>query len=123
MIAFSVQLFFAWRGELPPGLRGSELILALVKLLVSNTYVTTAIMLCSLVQMRAYLIFADLFSCNADLLSVAGIATAVACGIIPHFIEFYKFKAVVIIWLAFAAIADVLIAVSLVLHLVSFAIL
>ena len=38
---------------------------------------------------------------------------------IPAFADFLKFKAAVIIWLAFSAAADVLIAVSLVWYLVS----
>lgn len=50
--------------------------------------------------------------------SVAGVGTAVACGIVPKFIEFHKFSVVVILWLAFAALADVIIALSLVFHLV-----
>ena len=49
---------------------------------------------------------------------MAGIGTAVACGIIPHFIDFHKFSIIVILWLAFAALADVIIAASLVFHFV-----
>jgi hypothetical protein len=51
-------------------------------------------------------------------IAVSGIATAVACGIVTQFIEFQKFKVVVILWLGFAALCDVLIAISLVTHLV-----
>jgi len=47
----------------------------------------------------------------------AGLATAVACSIVTQFTEFRKFKVVVILWLAFSAIADVLIAVVLTWHL------
>jgi hypothetical protein len=51
-------------------------------------------------------------------IAVSGIATAVACGIVTQFIEFQKFKVVVILWLGFAALCDVLIAISLVTLLV-----
>jgi hypothetical protein len=47
-----------------------------------------------------------------------GITTAIECGIVRPFVEFHKFKAVVIVWLAFAALADIIIAIVLCLHLV-----
>ncbi|RDB17869.1 hypothetical protein Hypma_000714 [Hypsizygus marmoreus] len=46
-----------------------------------------------------------------------GIATAIAIGIVPRFVEFQKFKIVVIIWLVSASFADLLITSSLVIHL------
>ncbi|KAF8073729.1 hypothetical protein FPV67DRAFT_762794 [Lyophyllum atratum] len=46
-----------------------------------------------------------------------GIATAVAIGIIPRFVEFQKFKVVVIIWLVSASFADMVITSSLVIYL------
>ncbi|KAL1743178.1 hypothetical protein HDZ31DRAFT_41583 [Schizophyllum fasciatum] len=55
-----------------------------------------------------------IFSC-ASLL--CGIATAIACGFVPAFAQFQKFKVVVIIWLAASSISDILITGSLVNHL------
>jgi hypothetical protein len=52
-------------------------------------------------------------------LVVSGLATAIACGIVPEFVDFHKFKVVVILWLAFAALGDVIIAAALVTRLVS----
>ena len=49
---------------------------------------------------------------------MSGVATATACGFVTQFVEFQRFQVVVILWLAFAALADVIIAVSLVSHLV-----
>ncbi|KAG6332851.1 hypothetical protein ID866_6236 [Astraeus odoratus] len=54
-------------------------------------------------------------------LACAGIfgslGTTIAVGIVPAFVEFQKFEVIVIIWLAGAALADTIIATSLVLHL------
>ncbi|GLB38356.1 hypothetical protein LshimejAT787_0502210 [Lyophyllum shimeji] len=46
-----------------------------------------------------------------------GIATAVAIGMVPMFLEFQKFKVVVIIWLVSASFADMIITSSLVIYL------
>lgn len=45
--------------------------------------------------------------------------TAIAVGLIPEFVHFQKFKVIVIIWLACSAIADTIITMALVWHLVS----
>ncbi len=45
--------------------------------------------------------------------------TAVAVGMIPEFVHFQKFKLIVIIWLSCSAIADTVITLALVQHLVS----
>ena len=52
-----------------------------------------------------------------------GVGTAIAVGMIPEFTHFQKFEVIVIIWLAFSAVADTVIAISLVWHLVSICIL
>lgn len=39
-------------------------------------------------------------------------------GMFPEFTHFHKFEVIVIIWLAFSAVADTAIAISLVWHLV-----
>ncbi|KAI0726468.1 hypothetical protein C8Q72DRAFT_526455 [Fomitopsis betulina] len=46
-----------------------------------------------------------------------GIGTAIAVGMIPEFTHFQKFELIVIVWLAFSAVADTVIAISLVWHL------
>ncbi|ESK91993.1 hypothetical protein Moror_10359 [Moniliophthora roreri MCA 2997] len=46
-----------------------------------------------------------------------GIADAIACNMVKFFTEFHKFKAVVIIWLVCAALADMIITVTLVIFL------
>ncbi|KAI0081648.1 hypothetical protein K474DRAFT_1681985 [Panus rudis PR-1116 ss-1] len=46
-----------------------------------------------------------------------GIGTAIAVRIVPKFVEFQKFQVIVIIWLAFSAVADVGITIALVWHL------
>ena len=47
-----------------------------------------------------------------------GLGTSIAVGMIPEFAQFMRFKVIVIIWLAFSAVADVLITGALVWHLV-----
>ncbi len=47
-----------------------------------------------------------------------GLGTSIAVGMIPEFAQFMQFKVIVVVWLAFSAIADVLITASLVWHLV-----
>ncbi|OSD07500.1 hypothetical protein PYCCODRAFT_619779 [Trametes coccinea BRFM310] len=46
-----------------------------------------------------------------------GLGTAIAVGMIPEFVHFQKFQVIVIVWLAFSAVADTLITASLVWHL------
>ncbi|OCH87970.1 hypothetical protein OBBRIDRAFT_759000 [Obba rivulosa] len=46
-----------------------------------------------------------------------GLGTAIAVGMIPEFVQFQRFKAIVIVWLAFSSIADVAITFALVWHL------
>lgn len=48
-----------------------------------------------------------------------GLGTSIAVGMIPKFVEFQKFEIIVIIWLAFSAVADCAITIALVWHLVS----
>ncbi|KAI1794884.1 hypothetical protein LXA43DRAFT_91320 [Ganoderma leucocontextum] len=55
------------------------------------------------------------FSAFAQL--CGGLGTSIAVGMIPEFAQFMQFKVIVIIWLAFSAVADVLITASLVWHL------
>ena len=49
---------------------------------------------------------------------VGGIGTAIAIHYVPIFIEFRKFKEVVIVWLIGAAVCDVAITIALSLYLV-----
>ncbi|KAI0337919.1 hypothetical protein BDW22DRAFT_832759 [Trametopsis cervina] len=70
-----------------------------VKVLTSNWYLVTAIAFCSIAQW------------------CGGIGTAIAVHMVPEFAEFIKFQAIVIVWLAFSALADTLITLSLVWHL------
>ena len=51
--------------------------------------------------------------------SGGGLGTSIAVGMIPEFVHFQKFEVIVIIWLAFSAVADCAITVALVWHLVS----
>ncbi|CDO69998.1 hypothetical protein BN946_scf184973.g8 [Trametes cinnabarina] len=46
-----------------------------------------------------------------------GLGTAIAVGLVPQFVHFQKFQVIVVIWLAFSAVADALISASLVWHL------
>ncbi|KAI0769909.1 hypothetical protein C8Q74DRAFT_857789 [Fomes fomentarius] len=46
-----------------------------------------------------------------------GLGTSIAVGMIPKFVEFQKFEIIVIIWLAFSAVADCAITIALVWHL------
>lgn len=70
-----------------------------VKILTGNIYLALTIVACS---------FASL---------LCGIATAIACGIVPAFVDFLKFKSVVTIWLAASSVSDILITCTLVFHL------
>ncbi|KAI0771212.1 hypothetical protein BD413DRAFT_65230 [Trametes elegans] len=46
-----------------------------------------------------------------------GLGTSIAIGMVPEFTHFQQFQIIVIIWLAFSAVADTLITASLVWHL------
>lgn len=46
-----------------------------------------------------------------------GVGTAIAVGMIPEFVHFQRFEVIVIIWLAFSAVADSSITAALVWHL------
>ncbi|KAF8317353.1 hypothetical protein DL93DRAFT_2165615 [Clavulina sp. PMI_390] len=46
-----------------------------------------------------------------------GIGTSIACGIVKDFVNYHKFKSIVIAWLVLAPITDIVIAVSLVFFL------
>ncbi|KAI0692564.1 hypothetical protein BC835DRAFT_47564 [Cytidiella melzeri] len=63
-----------------------------------------------------WFLFAAIEACSFSQLC-GGIGVAVSVHFIPEFANFQKFTAAVIVWLAFSAMADVLIAVSLVLYL------
>ena len=49
---------------------------------------------------------------------MAGIATSIAVGFIPAYLEFRRFKPAVIVWLAGSAACDTMITIVLVWHLV-----
>ncbi|OSD07502.1 hypothetical protein PYCCODRAFT_1463746 [Trametes coccinea BRFM310] len=46
-----------------------------------------------------------------------GLGTSIAVGMIPEFVHFQKFEIIVIVWLAFSAVADCAITIALVGHL------
>ncbi|KAI0632408.1 hypothetical protein C8Q77DRAFT_1159036 [Trametes polyzona] len=46
-----------------------------------------------------------------------GLGTSIAVGMIPEFVHFQKFEIIVIVWLAFSAVADCAITIALVWHL------
>ncbi|KAL1743177.1 hypothetical protein HDZ31DRAFT_65287 [Schizophyllum fasciatum] len=70
-----------------------------VKVLTGNLLLALVIVACSLASL------------------LAGIGTAIACGIVPMFQDFLKFKVVVATWLAASSVSDVLITITLVYHL------
>ncbi|KAI0771217.1 hypothetical protein BD413DRAFT_65351 [Trametes elegans] len=70
-----------------------------VKVLTSNWYAVVLIALCAVAQF------------------CGGLGTSIAIGMVPQFTHFQEFQVVVIIWLAFSAVADTLITISLVWHL------
>lgn len=49
-----------------------------------------------------------------------GLGTSIAVGMIPEFVHFQKFEIIVIVWLAFSAVADCAITIALVWHLVNY---
>ncbi|KAH9910618.1 hypothetical protein B0H21DRAFT_829228 [Amylocystis lapponica] len=42
-----------------------------------------------------------------------GLGTSIAIGIVPEYVQFQKFEAIVIVWIVGAMITDIVIAVSL----------
>ncbi|KAH9841813.1 uncharacterized protein C8Q71DRAFT_349276 [Rhodofomes roseus] len=70
-----------------------------VKVLTGSITAVCVIMFCSLCQW------------------CGGIGTAIAVGMIPEFTHFQQFEVIVIVWLAFSAVADTMICISLVWHL------
>jgi len=70
-----------------------------VKIITSNIWVVTLIVVCATISM------------------LASIGTAIAVEIVPIFTQFVRFKVVVIVWLVAAVIADICITVSITYHL------
>ncbi|TFK80204.1 hypothetical protein K466DRAFT_605533 [Polyporus arcularius HHB13444] len=70
-----------------------------VKVLTSNIFAVCVICFCSFAQL------------------CGGLGTSIAVGRIPEFVHFQKFQVIVVIWLAFSAVADTLITTALVWHL------
>ncbi|RPD62724.1 hypothetical protein L227DRAFT_609293 [Lentinus tigrinus ALCF2SS1-6] len=70
-----------------------------VKVLTANMFAVCVICFCSFAQL------------------CGGLGTSIAVGMIPEFVQFRKFQVIVIIWLAFSAVADTLITAALVWHL------
>jgi hypothetical protein len=97
-----VQGFFAWR----------------IKTLTGSYILTGIVAFCSSVQFCTCHMIHRVAGTDQYIL-VSGLATAIACSIVTHFVDFHKFQIVVILWLAFSALADVVIAVILTWHLAS----
>ena len=55
---------------------------------------------------------------HSHFVSGGGLGTSIAVGMIPEFAQFQKFEVIVIVWLAFSAVADCVITIALVWHLV-----
>ncbi|KAI0712519.1 hypothetical protein C8Q76DRAFT_488332 [Earliella scabrosa] len=70
-----------------------------VKVLTSNMFAVCVIVFCSIAQL------------------CGGLGTSIAVGMIPEFTQFQRFQVIVIVWLAFSAVADTLITAALVWHL------
>ncbi|KAL1715966.1 hypothetical protein EV715DRAFT_255569 [Schizophyllum commune] len=68
-------------------------------------------------RFKVLLIMISISSLQLARQDLCGIATAIACGFVPAFAQFQKFKVVVIIWLAASSLSDILITGSLVNHL------
>ncbi|KAH0586221.1 hypothetical protein H2248_007476 [Termitomyces sp. 'cryptogamus'] len=66
---------------------------------------------------RSIMITIVIFLCAASSFFM-GIATAVAISIVPRFVEFQRFKVIVIIWLVCSSFADIVITATLVSYLV-----
>ncbi|KAH9933209.1 uncharacterized protein BXZ73DRAFT_101171 [Epithele typhae] len=67
-----------------------------VQVLTNNTLAVVVIAACAIIQL------------------LGGIGSSIATGMIPEFVEFRRFKVIVIIWLSFSAMADCLITIVLV---------
>ncbi|KAI0787222.1 hypothetical protein BC629DRAFT_497634 [Irpex lacteus] len=65
---------------------------------------------------KSWLLVACIAFCSVSQ-CLGGLATSIACRIIPEFVHFQKFEVVVIIWLACSAAADMIITLSLVWNL------
>ncbi|KAG5733766.1 hypothetical protein E4T56_gene8192 [Termitomyces sp. T112] len=65
---------------------------------------------------RSIMITIVIFLCAASSFFM-GIATAVAISIVPRFVEFQRFKVIVIIWLVCSSFADIVITATLVSYL------
>jgi hypothetical protein len=74
-----VQAFYAWR----------------VKILTNNVVIVAIILTCSTASFRR--LHSYFYMLTFDTHSVMGIATSMAIGLIPRFLEFQRFKVVVII--------------------------
>ncbi|RDX53862.1 hypothetical protein OH76DRAFT_1342939 [Lentinus brumalis] len=70
-----------------------------VKVLTSNIFTVCVICFCSFAQL------------------CGGLGTSIAVVRVPEFVHFQKFQVIVIIWLAFSAVADTIITAALVWHL------
>ena len=95
-----MQCFFAWR----------------VKVLTNSLPAVFFIATCAIVQFCKLSMILDFV--KLTILSGGGLGTSIAVGMIPEFIHFQKFEVIVIIWLAFSAVADCSITFALVWHLV-----
>lgn len=103
MIGMSVQVFFSWR----------------IKVLTGSIWAALFVGFFGVVQ---FCTLSALFpSCSTSLTMwiVAGLATSIAVGIIPHFLDFQIFKPAVVVWLAGSAFCDSMITIVLVTYLVS----
>ncbi|THG96858.1 hypothetical protein EW026_g5048 [Hermanssonia centrifuga] len=101
IIALLVQMFFAWR----------------IKVLTGNWFVVVIVSFCSIAQW-CKLLSTSLYKIAANPQSTGGgLGTAIAVGMIPEFQHFQKFEIIVIVWLAFSAVADTAITVALSWHL------
>ncbi|TFY50407.1 hypothetical protein EVG20_g11538, partial [Dentipellis fragilis] len=116
IISTMVQLFFCWR----------------VKVLIGRTWIVCIIVVGSIIAGHEFsavprsihitrtLRFArgaqySVLTLRAA--AVGGIATAIAIGIVPHWLEFQKFKVPVIVWLTTSALVDSTITAFLVWYL------
>ncbi|TFY50476.1 hypothetical protein EVG20_g11495, partial [Dentipellis fragilis] len=83
IISTMVQLFFCWH----------------VNILTGSTWIV-GLLVIGVVHRRSFMLIALRSA------AVGGIATAVAIGIVPHWLEFQKFKVSGIVWLATSALVD-----------------
>ncbi|KAK7051596.1 hypothetical protein VNI00_004575, partial [Paramarasmius palmivorus] len=67
----------------------------------------------------SWILFVVIQICSSAVF-LMGIATAIACGIVKTFTDFYSIKAIVIIWLICTTVADIVITSALVFHLRKF---